>query len=174
MPSFWILRPPDIRINPYTKETIPNDVVWYEFDRFDVKNLVKWIHETIPNFAHVVRNLAEANEFVAEKGIHKVFLFTKKEKVPPLYAAITSLFRNRIRFAIVNVNTKDSEELKDFMQVEFLPQLCILEAVINVEPWDSPVRYYEGIMKFQAIKNWVGRYVLTEVKTKDDKDLDSK
>jgi len=164
--SYAILRPPETRVNPYTNAIIPNERIWFENDRFDLKALMKWIKESIPNYAHVVRNLDEATEFVAEKGIHKVFLFTKKDIVPPMYAAITAKYRNRIRIAIVNVNTKDSTELKDFMQVEFLPQLCILEAVINVEPWDAPVRYYEGTMKYQAIKNWIGRYIVSEKKTK--------
>lgn len=174
VPSYAILRPPETRINPYTDAYIPNERIWFENDRFDLQALQKWILESIPNYAHVVRNLDEATEFVAEKSIHKVFLFTKKDKVPPLYAAITALYRNRIRFAIVNVNTKQSTELKDFMQVEFLPQLCVLESVIKVEPWDAPVRYYEGKMKYQAIKNWIGRYLVKETKTKQDKDLESK
>jgi len=106
----------------------------------------------LPDYSHPVRNLEEAHEFVSEVGIHKAFLFSDKEESAALFSSITSHFRNRIRFAFVNVNIPGAEELKDFMQVEFLPQVCVLESVINVEPWDTPVRYYDGNMKLNALK----------------------
>ena len=173
-PMFWMHKPSDVKVNPYTGEKIKSDKIPYIRLSTTAKNIKHFMVSNLPDYSHQVRNLAEAHEFVAEVGIHKAFLFSDKEESAALFSAITSHFRNRIRFAFVNVNIPGAEELKDFMQVEFLPQVCVLESVINVEPWDTPIRYYDGKLKMSALKSWMNRYALKEHKIREDRDLESK
>ena len=47
--------------------------------------------------------------------INKVILFTKKEKVPPTFKALSAIYRDKIRFLIVHVRNKEKnyEEFKN-------------------------------------------------------------
>lgn len=50
-----------------------------------MEGVKKWLMKHLPNYVTALKTTEEIKEFVSEKGIHKVFLFSDKKKTPQLY-----------------------------------------------------------------------------------------
>jgi len=58
----------------------------------------------MPDFTHKITSKYDFETLVKNKNdldINKVILFTKKDKVPPTFKALSAEFRDKIRFDIV-------------------------------------------------------------------------
>jgi hypothetical protein len=55
----------------------------------------------MPNYSQKLVTKKDVEAFQSEDGISKIYLFSEKELSPPIYSALTSGFKNRIRFAFV-------------------------------------------------------------------------
>ena len=55
----------------------------------------------MPNYSQKLATKKDVESFQSEDGIAKIYLFSEKELTPPIYSALTSGFKNRIRFAFV-------------------------------------------------------------------------
>jgi tRNA/tmRNA/rRNA uracil-C5-methylase (TrmA/RlmC/RlmD family) len=62
----------------------------------------------------------DVETFQSEEDISKIYLFSEKELTPPIFSALSSGFRNRIRFAFVH----KSEETQEAQQA-LVPQFHI-------------------------------------------------
>lgn len=51
--------------------------------------LKKWFVSAVPNYAQTLSSLQDGAEFDNEEAIHKVYLFSNKASVPPIYKALT-------------------------------------------------------------------------------------
>ena len=60
-----------------------------------------------------------------EDDINKVYLFSAKQKVPPIYKALATNFYNRLRFAFVQVESEIGGTLASEMEIEKWPTLLI-------------------------------------------------
>ena len=67
-----------------------------------------WIVKSVPNYSQKLQTQSDLSKFQKEEGISKVYLFSKKKEVPPIFAAITAQFKNRVRFAFVQDNDDES------------------------------------------------------------------
>jgi hypothetical protein len=76
--------------------------VQYPSTGVDAKGLKNWMTSNCPNYSQTLKTEQDFNEFSEEDGIHKVYLFSSKEKPSPIYLALTNQFRNRVRFAFVS------------------------------------------------------------------------
>ena len=81
-----------------------------------------------------------------DRDINKVLLFTKKEKITPVFKALSAQYRDRLRFTVVPLPDKkesaDNLELKKEYNVTELPTL-ILEQTYSVRDkmiLEEPVR----------------------------------
>lgn len=76
----------------------------------------RWISTNMPDFTHKITSKYEYDTLVKSPNdldVNKVILFTKKDKVPPTFKALSAEFRDRMRFDIVHINEKKvSEELQ--------------------------------------------------------------
>ena len=106
MPLFHIHKPADFRTNPYTKEPMQAAVINFPENAIDAKGLKKWMTNNCPNYSQTLKTEVDYTEFNAEEGIHKVYLFSSKDKPSPIYLALTNHFRNRVRFAFVAENSE--------------------------------------------------------------------
>ena len=84
-PVMQIIKPPDIKTNPYTGKPMPKENSMYKDGQVDVEGVKKWLTSNMPNYSTVIRTVAQAKEFTNELHINKVFLFTNKKKTPPIY-----------------------------------------------------------------------------------------
>ena len=72
-------------------------------------------------------NLVVKNE--ADEDMNKVLLFTKKDKVAPIFKSLTAMYRDRLRFVIVPILDKDPSEdnikLQKKYGVESMPMVVV-------------------------------------------------
>ena len=81
-----------------------------------------------------------------DKDINKVLLFTKKEKVTPVFKALSAEFRDKVRFSVIALpdkkETKDNLALKEEYNITDLPTV-ILEQTYSIKDkqvLDTPSR----------------------------------
>ena len=92
--------------------------------------------------------MKDADEFAAEEGIAKVYLFSAKQKVPPIYKALATNFRNRLRFAFVQAESDIRVEISEKFGIEKWPTLLI-------ETVEGERIVYDGKMKLPALNEFV-------------------
>jgi len=83
-------------------------------------------------------------------------LFSEKESSPPIYSALTTGFRNRIRFAFVNKSEKTQEAQQALVpqfQIEKWPTLLIVTR-------GGETIYYQGKMKLELLNEWAEKFTL--------------
>ena len=103
------------------------------------------------DFTHQINTAAKFNQLVKnedDKDINKVLLFTKKDKVTPVFKALSAEFRDRIRFYVIPiVDKKTPQDLLDIFNsynAKDLPAIIteqsfniqdneVLDEVINVD-----------------------------------------
>ena len=111
----------------------------------------------------------DASQFSTESDIRKVYLFSAKQKVPPIYKALSAQFRNRLRFAFVNVEATVSAELAERYGVEKWPTLLIESDVDGDEH-----AVYDGKMKLNELVDFVEPFALSESEKKEERVISSK
>lgn len=124
-PIFNLYKPAEIGVNPYTGKKMPAQVVNYASNQITDTDVRNWITNNIPDFTQPLAQREDVDDFQAEDGISKVYLFTAKQKVPPIYKALSQHFRNRLRFAYVHVESHIGLELGKEMGVDSWPTLLI-------------------------------------------------
>jgi len=140
-----------------------------------VEKVKLWLLNNLPNYVTSLKTTDDIKEFVAEVGIHKVFLFSGAKKTPQLYQALSSQYHNLLRFAIVNNDAPEAAKMAELMEVENIPTICILESFVGASDFTTMVRYYEGDLKsLPSISNWVDRFALKEEKEKAEKFIEVK
>jgi hypothetical protein len=97
--------------------------------------LKRWISSNMPGFTHKITSKFEYETLVKndkDLDVNKVILFTKKDKVPPTFKALSAEFRDRIRFNIIQINEfydkKGNEEMKAIQEkfgVTSLPSIIV-------------------------------------------------
>jgi len=85
----------------------------------------KWIIDNVPDYTQALVTKKDADQFLAETGIQKVYLFSSKQKVPPIYKALSQNFRNRLRFAFVNTESIVANDLATEFGVSDWPTLLV-------------------------------------------------
>mmetsp|Transcript_3358 Transcript_3358/g.5611 ORF Transcript_3358/g.5611 Transcript_3358/m.5611 type:complete len:136 (-) Transcript_3358:1630-2037(-) len=126
------MRQPEVKKNPYTGEPMKMEAVGFPNGSVDKKGFRKWLVDFMPNFTLKIQSKRDYELLVRnplEKDINKVLLFTKKEKVTPVFRALVSHFRDQLRFFVVPLPeknpSKDNEQLKEHYKVEKLPALVV-------------------------------------------------
>jgi len=84
---------------------MPTQQVHYSSRQATDPDIKRWITDNVPDYSQRLSTKADVEQFAEESGIQKVYLFSAKQKVPPIYKALTSEFRNRLRFAFVNAES---------------------------------------------------------------------
>lgn len=84
------------------------------------------------DFTTKINSKSDYNLFVKnerDQDINKVLLFTKKEKITPVFKALSAQFRDRLRFTVIPLpdkkETADNLALKEEYNVTELPTLIV-------------------------------------------------
>ena len=125
MPTFNLFKPAEIKINPYTGKKMPNENIHYQQNEVTDVALKNWITNNIPDYTQRLSQRSDATEFASEDDISRVYLFSAKQKVPPIYKALATNYYNRIRFAFVQVESEIGATLADEFGVEKWPTLLV-------------------------------------------------
>lgn len=124
-PVFTLYRPPEIKLNPYTGKEMQTETIPYSSNQVTDPDVKKWITDNVPDYTQRLMTREDADDFASETGIQKVYLFSAKQKVPPIYKALSATFRNRLRFAFVNMEASVAGELSDEFATTKWPTLLV-------------------------------------------------
>ena len=165
-PIFILYKPPELAVNPYTGSKMPVSVVPYASNAVSDGDVKKWITENIPDYTQRLQTSDDAAQFASETGIQMVYLFSSKQKVPPIYRALAAHYRNRVRFAFVPAEAQAAAELAEKFEVEKWPTLLA----------HNPEGHflYGGKMKLDALIEFVEGYALPEDQKKEERVIASK
>lgn len=101
-PHFHLEKPPEFRVNPYTGKKMERQKIDFPGNQVSVDNLKSWIVKNVPDFSIRLARVQDYNNFNAEEGIAKVYLLSAKNTPSPIYAALTTNFRDKVRFAFTS------------------------------------------------------------------------
>ena len=97
MPMLTLYRSPETRINPYTGEKMPNEAKGFPQVEINQKIFKNWVKDFIPDYTtridtkYQFDNLVKSSE---DADINKVLLFTRKEKMTPVFRAVSAILRD--------------------------------------------------------------------------------
>ena len=160
-------------MNPYTGKRMPILSVPFSSNQITDPDVKRWITDNIPDFTQRLSTMEDFEQFEHEDGIEKVYLFSAKQKVPPIYKALSAKYRNRLRFAFVNVESQVSTQLAKNFEVEKFPTLLIQNSKADLDETEFH-QIYNGKMKLDLITNFVDPYALSPENKKEDRVIDSK
>jgi len=162
-PALTLFKSPEIRKNPYTGEAMKKSQIPFPSGNIDQGILKRWISSNMPDFTHKITSKYEYDTLIKSSNdldVNKVILFTKKDKVPPTFKALSAEFRDRIRFNIVHINDKKaSEELKTIQEsyeVTSLPSI-VVEQSYNAQ--EDQVMELVNTVKYDTVSNNLGDLV---------------
>ena len=108
----------------------------------------------------------DAEQYAAETGIQLAYLFSSKQKVPPIYRALAAHYRNRVRFAFVAAEAQAAAELAEKFGVKKWPTLIITGVKGHL--------VYDGKMKLDGLIEFVEGHALPEDQKKEERVIASK
>lgn len=169
IPFFQIIKPPEVKINPYTGKPMLASPVPYNDNQVTVPKFKSYILSNLPDFSVKLDTLQKLQDFQEAKddsAVNRVLLFSKKSKTPPIYKVLSSEFRDRIRFGFVEA--EKSEELvrlfKD--QVTEYPSIIVLQSfnittnqTLEVVP---VLKYDKKDYKLDELKTYLSQFARNE------------
>ena len=164
---FSLFKPAEIKVNPYTGKAMPNENIPYSQNEVTDVAMKSWITNNIPDYTQRLSQRSDAEEFTSEQDIDKVYLFSAKQKVPPIYKALASNFYNRLRFAFVQIESEIGPKLAEEFEIEKWPTLLVLTA-------DGEKITYDDKMKLPIMKEFVAQYALSVGEEKEERVIGSK
>ena len=110
MPFFQIMKPSDVKINPYTNKPMQPVNVPYSDNQVSHAKIKNYVLNNLPDYSIKIDSLKKLEDFKDisnDSDINKVILFSKKSKTPPIFKVLTNLFRERFRFGFVSSESQD-------------------------------------------------------------------
>ena len=108
IPFFQLIKPAEVKINPYTKQPMMPTSIPYNDNQVTVPKIKDYILNNLPDFSrHLdkVEKLQDFRDLSQDADINRVILFTKKGKSPALLKVLSAIFRDRFRFGLINVDS---------------------------------------------------------------------
>ncbi len=128
--------------------------------------LKKSLAAAISHMKYSVTEVTEdsAPQFLAaDVSLPKSLLFTDKPGIPMIYRALSSSFKNKIRFGIVR---KDQQELISQYQVKKFPTILVLKAGLKKPNYFTKEPTFRNLFEFMNI--WSEQFVPTDQDTKGE------
>lgn len=167
-PIFNLYKPSEIAINPYTGKKMPTGVINYPSNQIGDIDVRNWITNNIPDYTQRLSTMEDFEQFESEADIAKVYLFSTKQKVPPIFKALAQHFRNRLRFAFVSSEASASTEIAKQLGSTKWPTMLVKTA-------DGEVEVMPGEkMKLDAMREFVAPFALQKGQEKDEFVIKSK
>ena len=98
----YLVVPSVIEINPLNNKKMEYRLVSNLKSYTINKHYLKWfITHNVPDYSQRITSENDYYTIKNEQGISKIYLYTEKEQTPPIFAALSANYRDRIRFVTV-------------------------------------------------------------------------
>lgn len=156
--------PPANRFNPYTKKVEDNTEVPYGNRKKTENAISKFVVSSIPNFVSFIVKSKDYDKRIIDdkKTINKVVLFSEKDKVPGMFKALATHFRDQIDFYFVN-SEKLSKRVKK-MKISEFPAILVYHDYdeFGEKLEQSEVVTYKGNNEIQDLIKFLAPFALAE------------
>eukprot|EP00347_Sterkiella_histriomuscorum_P011459 403372372 len=165
-PFFQLMKPPELKLNPYTKQPMKMESIPFNEREVTLQKVKSFILSNLPDYSTKIETIAQLEAFADNKDdleVNKVILFSNKTKTPPIYKALTTYFRDRVRFAFVQAENKDIVALyKEDGIGEKFPSILVLksfdiDANSTIDKIEK-ILYKKKDIKFEELKDFFNQY----------------
>jgi hypothetical protein len=106
-PLLLINRPPEYKVNPYTKkpmETQHLTLTKEQLEKTNVKEITNSVLSILPNYVQQLETDSIAHYQVI-RYLNKVYLFTERGQTPPMFRALAAHYKNRMLVSLIKRNS---------------------------------------------------------------------
>jgi hypothetical protein len=158
-PKMVIYKPPEYRINPYTKERIPHSEIVYDKREVSEPTIYNFITSHILNKS-IKLNSDNIEGFLSNVLYNKVILFTDKTQTPLLFRGLSSFYYDRLLFGEVE---KDNTALLKRFNVKTFPTLLVYVTQEDNIYLDEPrIETYTDAIASRNIVMFINQFALPE------------
>lgn len=68
---------------------------------YTVENIKRFIANNMPNYAQIIKSNKDFKKLNDKPTTNTFYLFSDKSKVPPIFKALTTVYKDKIKFAFV-------------------------------------------------------------------------
>ena len=127
LPFFQLMKPAEVKINPYTKQRMGPTDIPYNDRQVTQKKVHAFVVANLPDYATVIDSKQKLEEFIDNReDVNRVVLFSKKNKTTPIYKALSSEFKDRIRFGFISVEFADV--IQQFPDIPDFPKIIVYKS----------------------------------------------
>ena len=161
-PRMEIYIPPELKVNPYTKQVNSHERRTYNSNEVSENSIYNFITQNILSRSTKL-NSDNFDNFANNQDFNKVILFTDKSKTPLLFRGLSNFFYDRLLFGEVE---KDQTALIKKFKVTKFPTLMVYQTHEDEIPLDeAKTELYKGEIKAEPIVEFLNNYGLKETLT---------
>lgn len=158
-PKMVIYKPPEYKVNPYTKEPNPHTEIPYDKKEVSEASIYNFITSHIINKSTKL-NPDNIDNFLNNIVYNKVILFTDKTQTPLLFRGLSSFYYDRLLFG--EVGKEHSSLLKRF-DIKSFPTLLVYVTQEDDMILDEPrIEIYNDKIAARNIVFFINEYALPE------------
>lgn len=103
------------------------EAIPYRESEVTYKKIYNYILANLPDFSVNIDSVKKLDDFNSkdDKDINKVILFSKKAKTPAIFKALTSEFKNKLRFGFIS---QEREDLVSKYGIKSFPTIIVLKS----------------------------------------------
>lgn len=126
-PILMIIKPPEYRVNPYTKKLAAPTVKLYqqEYKDFHPESVKKFLLDNLPDYTQNVE-ADRIESFASSKDMPALLLLSEKSKTGTLMKALSAEFKNRLNMGKVNVADAKPELIEE-LDIEEFPSFVLID-----------------------------------------------
>lgn len=158
-PRIELFIPPELKLNPYTKQYNQHSAIKYDKREISEVLLYNFITQNIPSRTTKLTK-DNLDNFLSHTEFNKVILFTDKPKSPLLYRGLSTYFYDRLAFGEVD---KDQAVLLKKFKVTTFPTLILYQTHEEGIPLEEPkIEYFKGTISAREIGRFLYEYATKE------------
>lgn len=158
-PKMVIFKPPEYRINPYTREKVFHSEIVYDKKEVSEASIYNFITSHILDKS-VKLNTENIDNFLNNMVFNKVLLFTDKTQTPLLFRGLSSFYYDRLLFGVVD---RDQTALLKRFKIKNFPTLLTYVTQEENLYLDEPrIEPYKGNINSRSIVMSINKFALPE------------
>jgi len=106
-PLLLINKPPEYKVNPYTKKPMETQHITFtkaQLEKTNAKEITNSVLSIIPNYVQQLESDSIVHYQII-RYLNKVYLFTGRDQIPPMFKALAAHYKNRMLVSLVKENS---------------------------------------------------------------------
>lgn len=92
---------------------------------YTVENIKRFVANNMPNYATLIKSNKDFKKLNEKAAANTFYLFSEKSKVPPMFKALSAIYKDKINFAFAQEGL--SVKAQDELDVIEYPSLILVQ-----------------------------------------------